>query len=153
MSWICLCMTEVYDQVDLYEEQLREIAAKHLRGISFSIDWKEPIFECKKGEMLIFSLSDGPAQENCEMLLLPDGWYVNGRTNWQPFPQRMVVLHEIASMLLERMHRVEFYIGLSGTQPDEYVTRSVQQSGLVEELCETVGREGGEAGVHLVVLP
>ena len=88
---------------------------------------------------MIVNLLDDIACDNCEMLLLPDGWFFASKTNKLSFKQRMEFLHDIAALLLASNHSVEFYIGSSGTNPDEFLEISVKQAGFIDALALLIG--------------
>ena len=152
MSSICLCVTEGKDKNETLFYRLANIVKAHGRGVVFSIDWSEPIVDMLKDKYIVASISDCPNLSNCEMLLLPDGEYYNGYTNRLMFRERMKVLQDIADLLIECNRCVEFYIGHSGTNPDEFSDVIVKRSNLTEYLTTTVGKEGTEDARHIVIV-
>ena len=95
MSTICICivrtMKEQGDKVR-YKAQIEPIARRWNCGVKFSVDWPEPIVACAMDDSLVVDITDYPGANNCELLLLPDGWYYNGCTNAVPFRDRYSVL-------------------------------------------------------------
>lgn len=157
MSLICLCVTDINDQEEvlIYQDRLLGITKRHSRGVTFSIDWCEPIVETLKEGTMIINLVDSMDSDNCEMLLLPDGWYYGAHTNKFSFKQRMKFLYDVADVLLMDGHKAEFYIGLSGTNPDEFVEKTVRQDNFIDVLALTIGQaETDETqDYHIVVIP
>lgn len=155
MSLICLCIADIKEKEEIvfYSQSLTKLADYYKRGIEFSVDWSEPIVDYVKDNYFIINLLDYPNSNNCEMLLLPDGWYHNGYTNDLVFKERMRFLQDIANMLIEGNYRVEFYIGCSGMKTEEFLDVEVKCQHLIDYLEETVGSEGAEEGIHIIVVP
>ena len=82
MSLFCFCIVENIkkSEIDLCSQKLKTLAKKHNRGIKFSIDWYDPILSGIKKDSFIINITDNPESDNCELFLLPDGWYYNGET-------------------------------------------------------------------------
>ncbi len=155
MSLICLCITDVSDksEVVFYRQRLEALANYHKCGILFSVDWPEPIVTHNNKDSFIINIVDCPASENCELFLLPDGWYYNGCTNSLTFKERMSFLQDIASILIEGRHHIDFYLGQSGTAPEEFVDITLQCQDLIEYLSQTIGIDGADNGVHISIIP
>lgn len=153
MSLICLCVTDNIEEKEtmFYKESLTKLVNCYECGVVFSINWTEPIVEYLKDVGFVFGLVDYWGSNNCEMLLLPDGWYHNGYTNDVVFKERIQLLADVANMLLERGHRVEFYIGCSGMEPEDFFDSEIKCSYFIEFLEKTIGTEGAEIGLHITV--
>ena len=154
MSLICLCITDVIEEKEkfFYMELLEQLASGYGCGVEFCFNWSEPIVENLKGEKYVFGLVDNRNSYNCEMLLLPDGWYYNGYTNDVRFRERMKLLADIAETLLGDGHCVEFYIGCSGMELEEAFDLEGKYCYFCDLLEKTVGTEGAEKGWHFIVL-
>ena len=84
----------------LCRSRLMSIAKAHGRDVAFSVDWSEPIIEYLNNSHVVISLLDDPGADNCEMLLLPDGWYHNGCTNEVLFEKRIFAICVFVEILL-----------------------------------------------------
>ncbi len=133
-------------------QRLEKIACRYERSMSNHIDWEEPILLNMKDDDFVININDSSESPNCEMLLLPDGWYVNGRTNNIPFRNRVRFLEELAEAIIETDHAVSFYLGLSGTVFDEFENCEVEQSKLGEFLTQLVGKTGVDTGFHIRIV-
>ena len=154
MSTICICVVNTRDDDTKFRvvESLQSIANASGRGVSFSIDWEEPLLSFLDETCCIAAFYDNPDLRNCEMLLLPDNWTINGFTNVLPFKIRARFLNDVASVLLKFNNYVDFYIGLSGTLPDEFINITVKREDLVNYLFETIGITGPDGGQHIRVV-
>lgn len=152
MSSFCLCVTNIQEKMKMfYEQRLCNIAQHHKRGIVFSIDWFEPTVSLRGKNSFFANLLDSPVSDNCEMLLLPDGWYYNGSTNVLGFRRRMEFLQDIANELVAENGFVEFYIGCSGTELQEYRSILIKNENLIDCLEMLFGVSGIDEGIHIVV--
>jgi hypothetical protein len=126
MSNICIGLIRA---AQIEHQQLREILIKVTHevgvGVSFNLDWDEPIWDTCDENMLFFSICDSSISADCEMLFLPDGWFYNGKTNPIPLAYRMEFLQKIASVVLSMGYPIEFYVGTSGTMLRDYLESSV----------------------------
>ena len=153
MSLICIGVTHPNspEQFVNLKKKLLRVAANNGRGISFQIDWHEPIVDALAHSDMMFSLSDSPKQEMCEMLLLPNGWYCNGETNSSSLQTRMCLLQELAAAILSDGLPVEYYIGLSGEPMEEYDTFTFTVSELPSKLENLIDSFTCEYAIHLIV--
>ena len=154
MSLLCLCVIENIDKNDeiLYSQQIEKISKLYGYGIKYGVDWIEPIASQIKCDSLIISITDCPTSNNCELFLLPDGWYANGQTNPLIFKERMIFLQEIASIFSTPKHTVNFYLAESGTDSKEYSETYLKSNELVCYLTNTVGVYGINTGVHIIII-
>lgn len=157
MSLICLCIVENIkkdSEIVFYTQQLETLAKQHKRGIKFFVDWPEPLLSHIQKDSLVVSISDCPESDNCELFLLPDGWYHNGRTNKLAFRERMKFLEDVSSIFLNGKYNIEIYLGLSGTEPEDFVNVSLKNTDLADYLAKTVGVDGIDFnGWHISVIP
>lgn len=157
MSLICLCVVENVKKdgkIDFYTQQLETLAKRHKRGIKFSVDWPEPLLSHIQKDSLVINILDCPESDNCELFLLPDGWYCNGLTNNLAFRERMKFLQDISDVFINGQCGVEIYLGLSGTNPEDFFDVSLKNDVLTDYLAKTVGVDGIDSnGVHISVIP
>ena len=126
MSNICIGLIRAAQtEHQLLMEMLLKITHEVGIGVSFNIDWNEPIWDECDENMLFFSICDSSISANCEMLLLPDGWFYNGKMSSIPFADRMIFLQAIAAAVLNMGYSIEYYVGISGTLIEEYCESSV----------------------------
>ena len=118
----------------IYQHRLENIAREHGRGVTFSVNWPEPIVEYLKGRYMLINLLDEEGCDNCQKLLAPEEGGYGAYTNNIALKQRMKFLQDIADALLDGKHKAEFYIGLSGTNPDDFLEVVVNQKDLIEYL-------------------
>lgn len=157
MSLFCICVVENIkkdSEITLYTQQLETLAKQHKRGIKFFVDWPEPLLSRIQKDSLVMNMNDSPESDNCELFLLPDGWYHNGRTNKLAFRERMKFLEDVSSIFIDRKYSVELYLGLSGTDPEDFFDVSLKNNDLADYLAKTIGVEGIDFdGVHIRIIP
>lgn len=155
MSLFCFCVVENIKKIEMvsYSQQLKALAKQHNRGIKFQIDWAEPILSSVKKDAFVINITDSPESDNCELFLMPDGWYCNGKTNELSFSERMKFLQDISSVFIDRGYGIEIYFGLSGMQPYEFLNVKLRNKDLVYYLAKTVGVNGAEEGAHISIIP
>ncbi|MBR6610351.1 MAG: hypothetical protein IKK99_09065 [Oscillospiraceae bacterium] len=153
MSLFCICVVDIAknNTTELYKQHLEKIARSHNRGIKFSINWDEPFMKNINNRAFIINLLDNPFSDNCEMLLLPDGWYYNGITNDISFVKRMQYIQEVVNVFRLENYNIDLYIGSSGMETDEFVEASVNYSDLINILVKTIGVDGPEEGMHIII--
>lgn len=153
MSLICLGIVKLslLDHGKRIQDELKKVAAMHNRGICFKIDWYEPLVDTLENIHSIFSLTDSPESDNCEMLFLPDGCYCNEVSNNSSIFERMQYLQNLATIVLSNGHSIEYYIGNSGTLIDEYETISVQCTELSQCLVRKLNITDVPYAIHLKV--
>ena len=155
MSLFCFCIVENIkkSEIDLCSQKLKTLAKKHNRGIKFSIDWSDPILSGIKKDSFIINITDNPESDNCELFLLPDGWYYNGETNELAFSERMLLLQDISNVFIDRGYIVEIFLGVSGMRPDELFNVKLKMEDLINYLTKTVGVVGADGGTHISIIP
>ncbi len=156
MSSVCLCTIENHiskSEIRYFVTELKKIAQYYNRGIKFEIDWKEPLVSQLPINSFVMDIKDSLLDENCEYLLLPDGWFFNGKTNELTFRSRMMVLEEISDLFTQKNYVVHFYFFDSGEDIDDFSTIKIRQSSFVNYLSDTIGIKGVESGVHICILP
>ena len=153
MSAICFGIAEINDPVraKAYQDNIIHIAHTHGRGVSFSIDWEEPLLAHYSDAHVIADFRDSPTESNCEMLIIPDHWRYHDQRNELPFRQRMALFQEIAEWADAQGYPIEFFIGNSGTDWDEFETVVIPTKRLTELLMKTVGKSGSDADIHIIV--
>lgn len=156
MSLICLSVVEdirKHSEIVFYTQQIETLAKQHERGIKFFVDWSEPLISHIQKDSFVINILDCPESDNCELFLLPDGWYSNGRTDNLAFRERMKFLQDISSVFIDRKYNVELYLGQSGTHPEDFFNVTLKNNDLVDYLAKTVGVDGVDSGVHISVIP
>jgi hypothetical protein len=129
---------------------LSGIAKKHDRNICFEIGWSEPVIHSLPAASFVFSLEDNALNENCEMLLLPDGWYYNGKTNNVAIAERMMFIQEISKSMLLSGFPMEFFIGTSGELPEDYETKVVECHHLASFLAKHIEIINSTSSLHII---
>lgn len=155
MSLICVGVASL-PAINLFSTSIKkmmQISEGYNRGISFEFDWSEPFFERIPSDALKFHVTDSITSSNCEMLFLPDNCYYNGRTNSQPFAERMAFLTAISNVFAANRVVLELYIGMSGSLLDEYENISATPASLIPILQSTIGVNGADTAVHLMIHP
>ena len=156
MSLFCLCVVESIrekSEVALCARQLELIAKQYNRGVKFFADWSDPFVSDIQKQSFIMNITDGPSFSNCELFLLPDGWYYNGKTNKLPFRERMEFLKSVVSFFAEKKCVVDLYLGVSGICAQEFTHFTVSVNELMDCLVKTVGTHGAEESVHISITP
>lgn len=153
MSTVCMFVISTINSttINITKNKISDFAKSNNRGVTFCVDWQEPLLSAFTDEELVVSLKDSPNNTNCEMMLLPDNWYINGLTNSSPFSERAKFLKAIASIILEIVNSVDLYIFTSGTPAEELIKTTSKCECLVKCLVETVGEYGPDMGLHIVV--
>jgi len=155
MSLFCLCVVENIrenSEVIFYTQQIKTIAKHYKRGIKFVVDWYEPIISCIQKDSLVINILDCSECDNCELFLLPDGWYSNGQTNKLAFRERMKFLQDICNIFIDGKYSVDLYLGQSGIRPEEFVDVTINSKDLTDYLTKTIGVNGIEDGVHISII-
>ena len=122
MSTICIAVLQ--DQKPINQRAKKELCdILQNKGLYcfFDLKYREPFLE-NIGKYQCVSISDDSEFDNCEMFLLPDRCFYNGKTNLLPFSNRMSVLEDVTSVLQKNEYQVEWFIGDSGTPFDEFQT-------------------------------
>lgn len=153
MSMICLGVIMCIDEADkdFVKSRLTKIAQLYNRNICFEIDWSEPVMHKFPLSSFTFSVEDDTTSNNCEMLLLPDGWCFNGRSNSIPITDRMMFIQEIAESILLSGFSIEFYIGTSGDLPEDYFTVAINHQDLSTFLVEQIELINTTKSFHIIV--
>ena len=154
MSLLCLCVVENYEsrRDSLLYEQIKSIAERYNRGIKLGVDWTEPVVSHIKKHSLIVRINDTLHSDNCELFLLPDGWYSNCQTNAIPFRERMMFLQDLSAMLISQQYNIAFYIAESGTDPSDFQNISLKCEELAGYLTKTIGANGVDEGVYISIV-
>ena len=154
MSLICIGMVDSIPAcVSLsVQRRQREIARKNGIGIFFSIDWEEPIV-IKFEHNYLFSLTDDELRDNCERLLLPDGWEYNYEINDIPFRVRAEFIRQIVEPLTSFNYTVDLFLGTSGDEIDDFIPIIVSEPDLAQVLADTWGESGEDNSYHYLIVP
>lgn len=115
--------------------EISRIVNKYGYSVFWGIDWVEPIITTLPSTVLLCNIADTSESNNCEMLLLPDGWYFNGRANTIPARTRMQVLEDVAEYVIDQGYPIEFFLGDSGTLANEYKHVHIDCHQLSDFLC------------------
>lgn len=156
MSSFCLCIVEGIREKDktvFYAKLIENLAKHYKRGITFTIDWTEPIASHIEKDALVINILDSLKTDNCELFLLPDGWYFNGQTNYLSFKKRMRFLQDICNVFNNENYCINLYFGQSGTDPSEFLDVTLKNNDLAEYLTKTIGTYGIDDGIHICVVP
>ena len=156
MSLFCLCVVEDIkerNKILFYTQQLMALAKRYKRGIKFFVDWSEPIVSRIKKDSLVINVLDCPESDNCEMFLLPNGWYSNGETNELTFRERIKFLQDISNVFIKSQYSIDIYLGNSGTHANEFFNITLKSCNLIDYLTKTVGLNGVNNGIHISVTP
>ena len=154
MSLFCLCVVEGIiekNKTVFYAQQIETLAKYYKCGITFTINWTEPLALHIEKDALIINILDSPETDNCELFLLPDGWYCNGETNQLSFKERMRFLQDICNVFINENYCIDLYFGQSGTEPREFFNVTLKNNELVEYLTKTVGTYGVDDGILISV--
>ncbi len=121
MSSICIFVFEKTDSdSELFiKNNINNVVNKYQRGAFWDLNYEEP-FLSKYIDSLVVSISDSVTFDNCEKLLLADDSCYNGESATQPFSERIKVIQECANFLISHAKIVHLYIGLSGTEYEDY---------------------------------
>lgn len=154
MSNFCFCVIdkiiECKEKKHIFKK-IENLAQKYDCAISDYIDWPEPAISAINRESYIISLNDSQ-KENCELFLLPDGWYSNNKTNTQSFIQRVKFFENVSEMIMKDGYTISFYIAQSGTNIDEFKNYVISQSDIARFLVESIGKHGVDTGFHIQIV-
>ena len=152
MSMICIGVTKCLndDELNSIKSKLLRIAKEHNRNVWVEVGWSEPIIYSLPFSSFAFSLEDNASNNNCEMLLLPEGWCHNGKTNNVSVIERMMFIQEIAESILLAGFPIEFYIGTSGELPEDYETKVVAYQHLASFLAEHIEAINSTAAFRII---
>ena len=119
MSKICLALITNKSPEKEVIARIKSIVNRVGYEVFFYDRMEEPIIDAYRNSYII-SFADSKNHDNCEMLLLPNGWYYNGITNSLTFIFRMGVIKRVINELIGQGCHVEFFVGDSGTLYDEF---------------------------------
>lgn len=156
MSLICLYIVgDIRNNSEkvFFIQQIKALAKYNNRGIKFFVDWSEPLISRIQRDSLVINILDSPESDNCELFLLPNGWYSNGHTNKLAFDERMKFLQEISNIFIDKRYAIELYLAQSGTHPDDFFDVTLQNHELIDYLTKTVGVDGVDDGFHINIIP
>lgn len=153
MSSICLFAAKgiTAEKKKKYIHDIQKLVIDYKRGVKFFIAWSESMVLDIQKDSFIVNIVDSPKSDNCEMFLLPDGWFCNGKTAQLPFKSRMRLLEKIALLFEENVDDVELYIGQSGSQPEELLNVVIKGHELADYLSKTIGIYGADEGLHICI--
>ena len=154
MSLICLCVVKdvrCEKEKNFYIKQIEELAKQNKRGVKFYIDWFEPLLSYINKDSFVINILDSPKSDNCELLLLPDNWSINGISDKLSFRERICFLQDIAKVFVNRNHSVELYLSESGTCIEDFLNITLKINNLVNYLSESVGIYGIDDGLHISI--
>ena len=112
MSRICLAFVkniESYTWDTVYHD-IKEVATQYQRGCVLDPPWLNPVTQ-RPQNCHVISFSDSPNTENCEWLLLPDGWVLNDDIQKSRLYERMNFLRDVVRILVMHGAYVELCIG------------------------------------------
>ncbi len=117
--------------------EVLKICHNYNLGVFFDTDYYEPVFQHMNREnTLLISIADSAEYNNCDMLLLPDDCYINGKSNKRPFIERAAFIQKMVQSIFENAYSVEVFIGDSGTQLCEYHHQFTNIYGLIPVLMQ-----------------
>lgn len=115
MSSICLLRGRKVQNADdrlcaMIKQQITQMGY----GVFFWIDTFPASSQKIDASEFVCSFADDFQWDNCEMLLLPDGSFFNGKTNATPFYRRMEALGGVLQAIKAKMQAIELYVGGNG---------------------------------------
>ena len=135
MSKICIIIiNNPADYNPAIRKNVASIIERHGLGVFFDSICDEPLLTCFSNHCSI-EIADTPSNNNCEMFLLPDSCYFNGKNNSYSFKNRMKILQEIIEFLYDSKFKLDLFLGDSGTDYDEFKTIKSLPHQLAEILC------------------
>lgn len=154
MSTVCIGVATKLqpDNVAKCYQDLKAIADKHACGVFFEIEYQEPFLEHFREASIVFSLSDSFVYDNCEMLMLPDGCFINGRSNPISFKTRMKIILDMAVYLKSYSCCLDFFLGHSGEPIEAYITYMVHQHNMLDVLELFNSDKSPHINMHISVL-
>lgn len=122
MSKLCLVIFKcLHEEVEL-RSRVQEILHTKNFALFDRISYCEPFlseFFCE--DKIMYSIADTYDYDNCEMLLLPDSCFYNGRSNPVLFQERIRLLQNVLYVILEHSETVDVFIGDSGLTFSEFI--------------------------------
>lgn len=127
MSKVCIVLFPKTFIASKALELVENMVKKYNWGVFHELFYTEPFLEdfCIEGYLLC-SFSDNFEYDNCEMLLLPDNCYINGKNNVVPFQHRMLQMETILRAILTVVPRIDLFIGDSGTSLQNFIENSIE---------------------------
>ncbi len=121
MSKICFLILSCKDadharMESIVQNQLSKVGYRAF----FESSYNEPLLARYMDKSIACSISDSALYDNCEMLLLPDQCWINGKTNDTSFLYRMKALGKALSEIEKYTETMELYMGESGTDPEDF---------------------------------
>lgn len=122
MSKLCIAIFNNFPGIGNTKKQIDLLLNSFNLGIFYEQSNDEPVLsEFQNKSNIICSLSDNCIYNNCEMLLLPDNCFLNGKSNAVPFQERLSQIEEILKAILNNAQKIDLFIGDSGANWDDYV--------------------------------
>lgn len=127
MSKICIIvLCNTLSASDIFNNEIDILLKQCNLKIISELSYNEPLCDkYKKGDYLLFSISDAHYADNCEMFLLPDGCLINGKRNNMPFSERMSIFEKILLNILKKTQLIHLFVGDSGTAFDDYEEKCI----------------------------
>lgn len=123
MSKICIIIFE--NNGSIYENFIRKmqpIFEQNNLSCFSKIGYIEPFFvDFDLSKYFVISVSDNKSYDSCEMLLVPDNCYINGKKSNNSFDNKMNNLKNILAAFFAFTSEVHLFIGDSGVLFDEFM--------------------------------
>ena len=153
MSRICIAIIQTTAENRQSVQRIATEYAHKYFGVRFTLSYAEPFLKRYDGMgAVILDITDHKDCENCEMLLLPDGSSVNGRTNPIQMTKRMQALSEMLEKITEVSLRTDLFIGDSGTEYDWFDMYEIEPQEL-PQVVETGYHNDDSPQMHFAFIP
>lgn len=153
MSRICIgiCEDITVAESEVFQHNIERIVASYGYGVFFSLQYIEPLLLHYSDSIFLFSLADSFVYDNCERFLLADIDLYNGEKSRTPFRTKMLVIYEIALLFYKKHHTIEFFIGNSGEDYNDYITYNIQPDKLLDLLDILNLNTSMQPSIHIIV--
>lgn len=144
MSKICIfVVTDICQECKAsIENDILKFISEYNLGAFFDQDDNEPFLSFYENCFTI-SIADSGRYNNCEFLMLPEGWSVAGKMPVFSFRKRMMILQEIASLIVNKICRVELFVGDSGNDYDDFMQFECNFMNVAKTLLNNYEAENG----------
>lgn len=133
-----ICIGVIYDfkeKSDVIKEQLERIVGQCNLGIFFNT-FVQPFFCELPNDSIVFSIADDMIYDNCEMLLIPDGWMINDKAPEESFRDRAGRISEIMTVACDvSKGKIELFIGDCGDQMNDFILVNSSVGNFLNDIC------------------
>lgn len=133
-----ICIGVIYDfkeKSEVIKERIKECIGQYNLGVFFDT-CAQPFFNELPQFSILFSIADDMLYDNCEMLLLPDGWMINYTPAKESFRDRAKYIADIMATARDvSLGKIELFIGDDGSYSDDFTVVNTSADSFWNDMC------------------